>query len=372
MRATGMPGRVLHVLFSPIVGGCESLCVDLVGCLERAGWMQEVVFLSDGPGPTRDRLMRISDLPIHVCKYDRSRRWDFVRRFAELCRVRRVDAVVAYSFGLHFFIAVGAWLGEAKRVLACVGNPPAADPRSRRVTAVLAQMAHPFVSCEIACSQYVADQVTRVYRLPKRRIVVVHNWCDVEGIAARAAAARQSRTSTGPLLGVVARLDPIKDHVTVLRAFERFRASHAEARLRLIGDGPSRSALEKLSRDLKLNGSVEFVGIRLDVPEQLGGLDMFVYATTEQEGFGIVLAEAMAAGVPIVATDIGPCAEVLDGGRAGLLVPPRDPEALAAGMEALWKDPDLRARLVTAGFATAQDRYSVRRAARRFEELLRV
>lgn len=371
MRAAGVPGKVLHVLSSPGVGGCESLCVNLIEYLNRAGWGQEVVFLCDGPGPTQDVLMRIHDLSIHTVQYDPCRRWGFVQRFAELCRARRVDTVIAYSFGLHFFVALGARLGSVRRVLACVQNPPPTDTRARRVTTLLAQIARPFVSHEVACSRYVAGQVTKVYRLPKRRVVVVHNWCDVERIATRAAVARRSRTCVGPVFGMIARLDPIKDHTTVLRAFARFLVKYPDARLRLIGDGPSRSILEALERELALNGSVEFVGTRLDVPEQLGSLDMFVYATTQQEGFGIVLAETMAASVPIVATDVGPCAEVLDGGRAGLLVPPQDPEALTAGMETLWQDADLRARLAAAGFATAQKRYSVYVAVRRLEELLR-
>jgi len=83
-----------------------------------------------------------------------------------------------------------------------------------------------------------------------------------------------------------------------------------------------------------------------------------------------VLAEAMAAGVPIVATDIGPCAEVLAEGRAGLLVPPSDPGQLATALERLWLDPKLRQQLAEAGRATAEGRYTVAVAARRLDELI--
>jgi glycosyltransferase involved in cell wall biosynthesis len=362
--------RILHVLHSPTVGGCESLCVELLGALSRRGWLQEVVFLSDGPGPARDRLKAIGDPSVHVCQYGRGSRWTFVQRFAELCRARRVTAVVAYSFGLHLFVALGARLGGVGRVLACIGNPPPVESRRRRATALLAQLARPFVSREVVCSRYVQRLVARAYGLPERRAVVVHNWCDVEGIAERAAAVRRSRSEPYPVVGMVARLDPIKDHETALRAFARFGARVPEARLRFVGDGPRRGGLERLANALELGDRVEFMGTRLDVPEQIGSFDIFVYATTVGEGFGVVLAEAMAAGVPVVATDIGPCAEVLGEGSAGLLVPPHDPDALAEGIGALWKDPELRARLSAAGLAVARERYSAERAAQEFERLL--
>jgi len=171
---------------------------------------------------------------------------------------------------------------------------------------------------------------------------------------------------------MVARLDPIKDHATVLHAFAQFRNKYPTSRLRLIGEGPSGPELERLTADLKLTESVEFLGSRLDIPEQIGCLDIFVYATTANEGFGIVLAEAMAAGVPIVATDIGPCSEVLDGGRAGILVPPKDATSLAQGIERLWADKNLRVALAGRAKRLAEERYSIQAAMRSFEKLLYV
>jgi glycosyltransferase involved in cell wall biosynthesis len=199
---------------------------------------------------------------------------------------------------------------------------------------------------------------------------VVHNWCDAETIAERAGVARSRRAGEGPTVGMVARLDPIKDHETLVRAFALFRSDQAMARLRVVGDGVLRPRLEALAAELGQTEHIEFLGTRLDVPEQLGALDLFAFATTGAEGFGIVLAEAMAACVPIVATDIGPVREVLDDGRAGLLVGPRDPGALAAGMQRVWNDPALRAGLVAAGSALVRERYGSEVAAQRIAALL--
>ncbi|HVG32895.1 MAG TPA: glycosyltransferase [Pyrinomonadaceae bacterium] len=361
--------RVLHVLFHGGLGGCESLCLDLVRHLDAARWDSEVVFLSEEGGPVLDRLNEMGTR-IHVCAYERRERLSFVRRFARLCRAVKPNVVLTHSFGLHLFVAMGARLAGVKRVLVSVQNPPPNGTALRRKTALLAQLSRPFVDRELACSNYVSDKVVGQYGLPRRRVSVLWNWCDTESIAARAGRAREARTDVGPIIGIVARLDPIKDHATVLRAFQLFRREYSGAPLRLIGDGPMRARLEELASELSLGESIEFAGARTDVPEQVGQLDIFVYATTANEGFGIVLAEAMAAGVPIVATDCGPCAEVLDDGRAGLLVSPGDPEALSEGLKTLWEDAGLRERLAANALRTAHARYSVKRAVENLETYL--
>jgi glycosyltransferase involved in cell wall biosynthesis len=116
----------------------------------------------------------------------------------------------------------------------------------------------------------------------------------------------------------------------------------------LIGEGSHRPQLEALITELDLADRVMILGSRRDIPELLNKLDLFVFAARPDEGFGIALAEAMASGVPIVATDVGACREVLEGGRLGRLVPPQDPQALAQGIREVLADPETaahRARL---------------------------
>jgi len=127
----------------------------------------------------------------------------------------------------------------------------------------------------------------------------------------------------------------IKDHATLLDASARLAARHAGTpfRLHLIGDGPLRAELEARADAAGLADRVRFLGNRDDVAEQLGQLDGFVLSTTAAEGFGIVLIEALAAGVPVVASDVPACREVLRDGRLGTLVPPGDAGALARALE---------------------------------------
>ena len=120
---------------------------------------------------------------------------------------------------------------------------------------------------------------------------------------------------------MIAILDRIKDQETLLRAYSRIKN---KCNLLLVGDGERRQELEKISIQLGLNPKKIFLGSRLDIPFLLANADIFALSTTENEGIGIVLIEAMAAGLPIIATDVPACREVLDNGKAGILIPPKN------------------------------------------------
>jgi glycosyltransferase involved in cell wall biosynthesis len=140
-----------------------------------------------------------------------------------------------------------------------------------------------------------------------------------------------------PLVGVVARLDSQKGHIYLLRAWVQVTAALPEARLLVVGDGPLRGELQQQTYDLGLEGSVIFAGRREDVPRIMAALDV-VTLPSLWEGFGLVLLEAMAVARPIVASRVSAIPEIVVEGETGLLVPPRDVDALAAALIALLRD----------------------------------
>ena len=117
---------------------------------------------------------------------------------------------------------------------------------------------------------------------------------------------------------MVARLDEIKDQETLLKAYAKIKK---KCNLILVGDGNKRAYLERIASELGLNTQKIFLGSKLDIPAILAEADIFAFSTTVSEGFGIALIEAMAARLPIIATDVPACREVLDNGKAGILIP---------------------------------------------------
>lgn len=168
---------------------------------------------------------------------------------------------------------------------------------------------------------------------------------------------------TGTLIvGAVGRFIPAKDYGSLIRAISALKKSGHELRLCLLGDGPCRAELSELQDELALCEDVEMPGMVSNVDEWYRKFDIFV-SSSVREGLPMVLLEAMARGIPVVATDVGACADVVHHETGGLIVPPSNPSELAAAIERLATDPDLRKRLGENARAIVVDRYSVTKIA---------
>jgi glycosyltransferase involved in cell wall biosynthesis len=171
-----------------------------------------------------------------------------------------------------------------------------------------------------------------------------------------------------PLLGIVGRLVPIKDHPTLFQALSLFPDASRAPHLLVVGDGERREALRQLAHALGLAGRIHFLGWRHDLEAILGDLDV-VICCSRNEGTPVSLIEAMAAGVPVVSTDVGGVGDVVSHGETGWLVPAGDPAALAQGIERLLGDPELRHRLASAARPVALERHDVKGLVHRMEAL---
>lgn len=214
--------------------------------------------------------------------------------------------------------------------------------------------------CDAARQRFVAAGA-----IPARKALTVHNGIFVDRFQPRSEGAHQAlarQLQVDPsvaLFGTVARLDAAKDQATLLRAMGLLRDRGCSAALVVAGGGPLRGALDEQAAQLGLQGRVHFLGDRSDVPELLAGLDAFVLSSIT-EGYSISLLEACAAGLPIIATDVGGNAEIVADGLGGSIVPASDPAALADAMARLAADPALRERMGKHNRGFALTRGSVR------------
>lgn len=225
----------------------------------------------------------------------------------------------------------------------------------------------------IALSSHVADFVSRHGRIPRERIEVIHYGIDPEPFerARQAPAAERSalRAELGfgaadVLFVCVARFAPQKAHDVLLRAFAEARAkSAARLGLILVGDDPfgdGRLRAERVAAELDLGADVVFTGIRRDVPALMAASEVFAMSSL-WEGLGLVFLEAMATRLPVLSTRVSAIPEVVLDGETGLLVPPADAGSLAAAMVELAGDPELRARLGSAGADRVREHFGLDR-----------
>jgi glycosyltransferase involved in cell wall biosynthesis len=230
-----------------------------------------------------------------------------------------------------------------------------------------------WVSCRLSrfadliiCNSVSGKAFHAAHGFPPSRMVVIPNGIDVERFSPRPVAREAVRAEWGitaeqTLVGLVARLDPMKDHPTFLRAAQRVAADRPSVRFVCVGSGPApyRAELERLATELDLGERVIWAGNRTDVAEVYNALDLLVSSSQWGEGLSNVVAEAMATGIPCVVTDVGDSRLLV--GETGWLCPPADPASVASAIgAALGSAPD-RARRGREARARIVDEYAVAR-----------
>jgi lipopolysaccharide/colanic/teichoic acid biosynthesis glycosyltransferase/glycosyltransferase involved in cell wall biosynthesis len=171
-----------------------------------------------------------------------------------------------------------------------------------------------------------------------------------------------------PLVGIVGRIFPIKNHRLFLEAAARVAGKEPTARFVVVGDGTLRSEMEALGRQLDLGARITFTGWRRDLPRVYADLDVLV-VSSDNEGTPVSAIEAMASGCPIVATRVGGLPDLVEDGTIGHLVPPGDAEAMAEGILGLLRDEDRARRMGSSARERVQDRYRAERLCRDIETL---
>ncbi|MEM9252216.1 MAG: glycosyltransferase [Planctomycetota bacterium] len=231
-----------------------------------------------------------------------------------------------------------------------------------------------------AVGQFVRHALHDNEGIPRGRVDVIHNGIDPDRFdpgphgspqrqAARDAAREVIRAvardagkpaydikDDTPIVVQVARFHPVKDHATAIHAFALAHDRHPDARLVLVGDGEERGAVEQAAWDAGVSIHTVFMGVRDDVHRLIPGADVFLLSSLS-EGISVTLLEAMAARLPIVATDVGGNAEVIEHGHTGLLAPRQDARGLADALDRLLADANRRAATGDAGHARCHQRF---------------
>jgi glycosyltransferase involved in cell wall biosynthesis len=343
-------------------GGAEKALTLLAGYLARNGSSVTIVTLNDGIDrySAGERVARIHLESRRVC-----RGWGRVLllplQAAELTRVlRRLKPDVCVSFlpranAAH--VMTRAFGNRAPAIateqVASRHAYPSNSPADR-VMRWLIRTCYPRADAVFPSSAGVRDGLLE-FGVSPERMHVVYNPVDISGVRALAAEAG----TPGPDVDVptvinVGRLVEQKDHHTLLRAFARVRNRHA-ARLVLLGQGPLQQELHRLARELNIDDAVVFAGWQDNPYRWLARADLFALSS-RYEGFGNVIVEAMACGLPVISTDCpsGPH-EILGGGEFGMLTPVGDVDALAAATEAMVSDPQRRQAFAARSVRRAED-----------------
>jgi len=351
-----VPLRVLYLIPTLAGGGAERVVIEHLRRLPRDRFSPELALYHEG-GPLRAHVP--ADVPVHCVSATWFPRTPTRRRLLRrLIDERRIDVVsshIGHANFLNLFESVGRRRRVARVVTFHLDRRESPRRLESRFRLPLQRLLCDRVSRAVFLCQATADATARDYAVRPEQVAVIPNGVDPEDLRALAGQEPAPRWPPGKVRLIAAgRLVEQKGFDLLLRALAIARGRGLDASLLLLGEGRERSALERLRRELGLEGAVFLPGFLPNPYPALREADVYVLSS-RYEGFPLVLLEAMALGRPVVAADClaGP-ADLLAGG-AGVLVPPRDPEALAAALVDLGGDAARRADLSRRAAACAEE-----------------
>jgi sugar transferase (PEP-CTERM/EpsH1 system associated) len=361
---TSEPLRVMHVVFSFEPGGMEFGVLKLVNTLDPGRIRSSVCSTRAGGALAPLLAPRVDFFELHRREGNDPRLvWDLYRLF----RRERPHIVHTHAWGTLLEGLIAARLARVPVVVH--GEHGTLQLRSRQ--RVFQRFAWKQVDRVLSVSSRLAERMARDVGVPREQIHVIRNGVDIARFSGPMDKRDARRTlglpADGHVVGAVGRLVPVKDHVSLVEAVALLGAEGLRPVVAIAGDGPLRAEIESRAAALGVAGQVKLLGHRQDIDRVFAALDVFVLSS-RSEGLSNTILEAMAAGLPVVATDVGGAGEMVDD-TSGLLVPPASPSELAGALRRVLLDPELRTALGRAGRARVEREFTLDGAVRRYEAL---
>lgn len=352
------PARILQALTKSEFGGTELMVLQLVQGLDRAHFASEVSFL-DGCGPITNRVQE-TGIPVHDLSGPGGL-LGTMRRFLSLLHRSRFHLVHLYGFRMSLlgriaarFIFPRPVVVHGIRGLHVTEGEGVAGPRTKIALAV-ERLGAPLVDSYIANSQG-AMTFLSTQRVPKEKFIVIPNGLDL-----RTWSSSLTRPiSITPTIICVANFRPRKRHGDLIESIGILLRQGVQVHCQLVGDGDTRHEVEVLVRQRQLTEVVEFTGSRSprEVQVLLSSADIFVLPSLWEGMPGSVM-EAMAAGLPVVGTNVAGIQELVVDGSTGYLVPVKDPPILAQQLRQLIENPIQRMQMGNRGRQRIQEKFSL-------------
>lgn len=339
--------RILQLITGLGRGGAEQVVIDLVTRLGRGRYENSVCSILDVSGRQGACVGRLREAGVNVISLGLTGKCQLRRAMAlrQVLRDVRPDILHCHMFHAN---VLGRWVGSRAGLRNIISTVHVAERRWRPWRFWLERKTDPMGAVTVCVSKAALEFHSRKTGVSRERLLVIHDGVDTEKFAqpARPRGEVKAELGIGPdtkVVGSVGRLDRQKGYRYLVHAFADILQEIPDAHLVIAGDGPERTMLEALAGRSGHAGRVHLLGLRSDVPDLLHAFDLFVMPSI-YEGFGLALVEAMAAGVPVVASAVDSLPEVLGAdepdGPVGLLVPPADPAALADAVCEALRNPE--------------------------------
>lgn len=355
MKPTADAKTILHVIDTTGPGGAETVFIQLADQLRQRGYRSVVVIR--GKGWVHDQLVARGLQP-HIIDAKGSFNWRFLRSLLRLIRSEKVDVIQSHLLGSNVYCALAGLIAR-KPVIATFHGMVDVGPRER-FRAFKLWALNRGVSRFVAVSNSLRDAIAREGLLDASRCEIIYNGIDLTRYGRtddHTLRTRLALPDEAILVGSLGNIRPAKGYDLLVRAARRIVDRFPQVHFVVAGEPKSslQRELDALARELRVDGHVHFLGFCADSVAYLAQLDYFLLTSTS-EGLSIATVEALATGLPVIATRCGGPQEIIADDRDGLLVD-IDVEAITNGIAALLDDADRARRLAQTGLRTVRERF---------------
>ncbi len=347
--------NVLHIVLALNVGGLERFVLDLAKI--HSSSINPVIVCLDSKG-----VLGEMHHPCGIIQLNKKSGFDLsaILRLARIVKKHDIDIIHTHNPAPHVYGTLLSVLCRKPLIHTRHGrNYPHSKKRIR-----LNWLCSLFTYRLVAVSSDAAEVSRKIDKVSPRKLAVILNGIDTAQYF-NPLGGRKEETDRPVRIGIVARLSPEKNHLALIKACRILQGQAIPFQLVIVGDGPLRQSLESEVAKLGLERQVSFLGVRHDIADILKTFDIFALSS-HTEGISLTLLEAMASGLPTVATRVGGNSEVVEDGKTGFLVPPDSPEDLADKLKSLIDDKGLRMRMGLEGQRRVNQNFSILAAAEEY------
>jgi sugar transferase (PEP-CTERM/EpsH1 system associated) len=363
--------RILHIVHSLQIGGLENGVVNLINNL-NSDRFEHTICCIDSSGPMADRIRRPVD--IYTLKKGDKRDYLLPVKISRIIRNVRPDVVHTRNWGTIDGVA-GAKIAGVKNIIHGEHGWEASDPRGannrrKRVRKLLSTWISHFVAVSDDLRSWLIDDVG----ISSAKVTQIINGVDTHRYSpSKERQSIKERLGIMPdyfVIGTVGRLDPVKDHETLLRAFQcaLIRSENRKLVLIIVGTGPLETRLKVLSKELNISENIRFVGQQDDMQSLYQSMDIYVLPSIA-EGISNTMLEAMASGLPVVASAVGGSVELIEDGKTGFLFNPGDYRLLTAKLSIYLGNASILQEHGTNGRKRALELFSLSKMVKEYERL---
>ena len=353
--------KIVHLVEDLKVGGLERTLAYIISNLDPSIFSAEVWCIAAG-GAVADELQK-NGHPLRVLNLNNYYNpWNVIQ-LARGLRREKVSILHSHAYFANTMGRMAAILARVPVRFAHIQSSHwASDERSSRNYLVDRILSH-FTSRVIACSDSAGRFQIEAIKVNPEKVLTIHNCTDMKRYASHqeSVAVREELGigANDPVIGSVGRLERLKGHRILLEVTADLTEDFPSLKLVIVGDGDERSILEEIRSNLGLGNHVIFTGIRDDVERLLPVFNVYAQPTIGREGLPLTVIEAMAARVPVVASDIGGTDEAVIQNETGILVPPGDKDGLTSALSRLLSDQEMRSRMSEEGWKLCKAKFSV-------------